>query len=164
MVRKIDAVGALLNTLFKYSACLFLALIIFSCFVQVFTRYVMNNSLAWTEEMARYSFVWMSMLASSVAVRSGNHAAVNILENKLPGRAKAVHRVIIHLFIVVGAAFMITQGMKMMGAVSGKPSTVLRIPMQYIYMAIPVGGFGILVQAVDKILTAFRPAEKKGES
>ncbi len=163
MVRTIDAVGALLHSLFKYAACLFLALIIFSCFVQVFTRYVMNNSMAWTEEMARYSFVWMSMLASSVAVRSGSHAAVNILESKLPGRAKPIHRIIVHLFIVAGALFMLTQGMKMMGAVSGKPSTVLRIPMQYIYMAIPVGGFGILVQAVDKILTAFRPEEREGE-
>ena len=43
----------------------FLALII-ACVMQVFFRFVLNNSLSWTEELARYCFIWMHMLGASI--------------------------------------------------------------------------------------------------
>ncbi len=158
MSRLVNRAGVAINYLFKYAACLFLAIVIFATFTQVFSRYVMNSSLAWTEELARYSFIWLNMLASSVALRAGSHAAVSILEKRLKGRALAIHQCVINAIIVVGALFLIVEGVKMMGVSGSKPSTVLRIPMQYVYMAIPVGGVGILLQAVFKALTSFDAA------
>ena len=146
---------------YKYSACVFLAIVIVSSFVQVVTRYVFNNSLSWTEETARYAFIWMSMLAAPVAMRKGMHASVNILDKIFKGNILVAQQFLICLFILLAASLLITEGIKMMDVSMGKPSTILRISMHYIYMAIPVGGLGIFMEALFKMLTLFRQRDRE---
>ena len=162
MHSKFERAGSALNALFKYLACGFLCMVIIGTFTQVFTRYVMNNSLSWTEELARYSFIWLNMLAASVALRAGTHASVNILENRLAGKALLAHQCIVYAAVIIGSALLVTQGWKMMMVAYGKPSTVMRLPMQYVYMAIPVGGLGMLAQAIFKAVALFM--KKDGET
>jgi uncharacterized RDD family membrane protein YckC len=58
-------------------------------FLQVIFRYLLNLPLFWTEEFARYSLVWASLLGSAVAVKRGQHIAVTIFMDRLP---KALRR------------------------------------------------------------------------
>lgn len=51
-------------------------LLSFDVFLQFFSRYVLGNSIAWTEEMARYMLVIVGFLGSTIAVRKGSHIAV----------------------------------------------------------------------------------------
>ena len=53
-------------------------------FLQVIFRYVLNLPLFWTEELARYCLVWSSLLGSAVAVKRGQHIAVDIFMERLP--------------------------------------------------------------------------------
>ncbi len=62
-------------------------------FLQFFTRYVLNDSLAWTEEAARYLLILVCFLGSISAVRRGGHIALEFLPRMLPaayGKALAV--------------------------------------------------------------------------
>ena len=53
-------------------------------FLQFFTRYVLNNSLAWTEEIARYLLIALTFIGAAMAVRKGTHIAVEFLYVYLP--------------------------------------------------------------------------------
>ena len=53
-------------------------------FLQFFTRYVLNNSLSWTEEIARYLLMWITFIGAAVAMRRGTHIAVEVALLFLP--------------------------------------------------------------------------------
>jgi TRAP-type C4-dicarboxylate transport system permease small subunit len=55
-------------------------------FLQFFTRYALNNSLAWTEEIAANCLVIVVFLGSAMCVRMGRHIAVDLIYNFLPRR------------------------------------------------------------------------------
>lgn len=65
----------------------------FDVFLQFFSRYVMGNSIAWTEEMARYLLIMTGFLGSTMAVRRGSHICVEFFYRYL-------HPVIAHWLAV----------------------------------------------------------------
>src|SRR6476620_10710379 len=61
----------------------------FIVFLQFFTRYVMNDSLAWTEEIARYGLMWVVFVGGAMVTRRNTHIAVELLSNVMkPGRMR----------------------------------------------------------------------------
>src|SRR3954454_21584469 len=56
----------------------------------VYTRYVLNDSLAWIEELARFSMVWLSWVGGGLAFRSGAHIAVKFTPDALQPNLRAV--------------------------------------------------------------------------
>jgi TRAP-type C4-dicarboxylate transport system permease small subunit len=63
----------------------------FIVFLQFFTRYVLNDSLAWTEEIARYGLMWVVFIGGAMVTRRNTHIAVELLANVLkPGIVRTV--------------------------------------------------------------------------
>src|SRR5918911_4584789 len=63
----------------------------FIVFLQFFTRYVLNDSLAWTEEIARYALMWVVFIGGAMVTRRNTHIAVELLANVMkPGPLRAV--------------------------------------------------------------------------
>src|SRR6266481_2634772 len=63
----------------------------FIVFLQFFTRYVLNDSLAWTEEIARYGLMWVVFVGGAMVTRRNSHIAVELISNVMkPGRLRAV--------------------------------------------------------------------------
>src|SRR5829696_7249321 len=70
----------------------------FIVFLQFFTRYVLNDSLAWTEEIARYGLMWVTFIGGAVATRKRTHIAVELISNVMkPGPMRTA------LFVAVDA-------------------------------------------------------------
>src|SRR5438128_300629 len=53
-------------------------------FAQVATRYVLGDPLIWSEEAARYLFVWVSMIGAALAIREGGHFGLDLLIRRAP--------------------------------------------------------------------------------
>src|SRR6185312_8065734 len=81
-------------------------------FLQFFTRYVLNDSLAWTEEIARYALIWITFIGAAVVVRKNSHIAVEVLLHFLPAGSARVLLALVDtfklLFIGLLAYFSVT--------------------------------------------------------
>src|SRR3954462_8624627 len=63
---------------------LLMALLTAVTFAQVVTRYLLGDSLIWSEEAARYLFVWVSMIGAALAIREGGHFGLDLLIRRVP--------------------------------------------------------------------------------
>ncbi|WP_088156978.1 TRAP transporter small permease [Achromobacter xylosoxidans] len=128
---------------------------------QVFMRYVMDSSLAWSEELARYCFIWATYLGVSYAVKRNAHICVEAVVSRFPDRLKACFVVLSHLLFIVFAALVVKEGYALTLKIFkfGQTSSSLGLPMGLIYLA-PTVGFGLvilrLIQSIFVELGALR--------
>ncbi|WP_075220433.1 TRAP transporter small permease [Acuticoccus yangtzensis] len=76
-------------------------LLAFVVFLQFFTRYVLNDSLGWTEEIARYLLIAVTFIGAIMAVRKTSHIAVEILYRWFPRPFRKVMQTVVDLTGVV---------------------------------------------------------------
>lgn len=120
---------------------------------QIFMRYIMQSSLSWSEELARYLFIWMTYLGIAYAVRKDAHIRVTMGVELLSRRGQIAARIVTHLIFAAFAFFVMYQGWFLVEKTLrfGQKSASLGIPMGIIYMA-PLTGFALtglrLVQAI----------------
>jgi TRAP-type C4-dicarboxylate transport system permease small subunit len=102
-------------------------------FYQFFTRYVLNDSAAWTEEIARYLLIAMVFVGVSAVVRSGRHIHVDFLYRLLPRKAGRVLATAIDVIRIVffGAVTVLT--FQMMERMGNYRMTIIDLPMNLVY-------------------------------
>ncbi|MCG8511107.1 MAG: TRAP transporter small permease [Rhodospirillales bacterium] len=117
--------------------------------VNVFFRYVVQDSFQWVEELSVYSMIWMGLLCASVVYKKRGHPAIDVFVAKLP---KSVQIVISWLIEIVIAAFLITviyKGFSYAFESGSKRFTnSLGIPLTLPYLAPPVGCALIFLQQI----------------
>ncbi|MGI6767163.1 MAG: TRAP transporter small permease [Lentihominibacter sp.] len=130
-------------------------------FLQVVMRKVFNNSLFWTEEVARYLFVWQCWLGVSIAEREKQHIRITVLRDKLPNRGKISLELCVNFVLVVLAIMLIINGfmMVMRLAEMGSTSTAVNIPMSIVYAALPTGCLLYLRRLIENIINVIRRGE-----
>ncbi len=110
-------------------------------FVQICMRYIFNQSLSWSEELARYLFVWESWLGIGLGVKYRKHIQVEMFANKLSDKNRFYLGWIVDIILMIILIYLIVQGsvlvVKMYNL--GTVSPALRIPMAYVYASAPVG-------------------------
>lgn len=105
----------------------------------VFTRYVLNDALAWIEELARYTMTWLSWLGGGLALRRGAHIAVEFLIDAMPPAVRAAVVFVGRLGIFFFLGICLWYGADLTARVSMQSTIALGISMQIPYAAIPVG-------------------------
>lgn len=157
--------------LLKFSDALFLGVAalcsaaFFVCVLaQVFYRYVLEASLPWTEELARYLFVWAAMLAAAVSVGRNDQFTIPLFADALGPRSR--HR--LELIIVgLGLSFamvMVWKGWAMSARMMIAVSPVLTVSQGAVYLAIPVAGAYMAIHLAWRLigLVTGRVAAKDG--
>ncbi|SBV96950.1 membrane hypothetical protein [uncultured delta proteobacterium] len=108
-------------------------------FVQVIMRYVMGNSIAWSEELTRYMFVWIIFLGIHLGIRDGNQIKIDVLESMLKGKSAKALRLVQHLVSLAAVVACLVASIYLIRVGFRASSPTLRIPMWYAYLAFPVG-------------------------
>jgi TRAP-type C4-dicarboxylate transport system permease small subunit len=109
-------------------------------FAQVIARYVLHNSLSWSEEMGRYLFVWMTFIGSAIAVRNKLHVSLDMLTSRLPSGWQKLCLVVGYVSMLIFTAVLIYGGYLFVLRGSSQNSAAMQIPMQYVYLVLPIGG------------------------
>lgn len=109
--------------------------------VQVFQRYVLQYSLDWSEELARYFFIWSVYIGCSFATKEDRHLEVTILRQIRGGSFAKPIIVIAYLLTILFCGSVAVWGTQMVIflAETGQKTQALEISMFWIYIAIPLG-------------------------
>lgn len=164
MYQKLDKAGQFINKIYSVIGAAFLVLIIVSCTVQTFTRYVLNNSQVWTEETARYAFVWFVMLGATVVTRNWSHASLDFVVNKFPITLQRVFEAATYLLVMLCGVVMVIYGTQLVVKVWGSVSTACHYPISLVYLSIPVSGVAIAYHSFVHFLGVYFKKEKGAES
>ena len=136
-----------------------MAFMLFFTFIQVVARYLFESSLVYSEELSRYLFVWTVFLGLPVVAKRGGHMAVTALSGRLKGAAARMMSVAAYLVGIVFMATMIVQGFEMVQRTSQQLSPAMEISMSWVYLAIPIGSFFMMLQMVSDLIALLRKKE-----
>ena len=106
--------------------------------IQVFARYVLNDTPPWSEELCRYLFVWASFLGACVAMRRAAHLGVDSLVVRLPAGVRDVLHHAVTALVAVFAGVLAWQGAALVPAMATQRSPSMGISLQYVFIAIPI--------------------------
>ncbi|WP_163578212.1 TRAP transporter small permease [Halomonas faecis] len=124
-------------------------------FLQFFTRYVLGNSIAWTEEMARYLLVMVGFLGGTMAVRKGSHIAVEFFYRYMPFWMARTASTLVDLGNIVFFAAMVWITFKLAGRTTSLMASV-DIPKSYLYYIVMLGFVLMLARAVQAAIRHWR--------
>ncbi len=108
-------------------------------FLQVFYRYVLTQPLYWSEELARYLFVWLSILGATLGLQKSGHFGLDILYRRLPEKGRRYTQWLIHLLMGVVIFVILFQGVTLVQKTAHQVSPAMEIPMSWAYACLPVG-------------------------
>lgn len=124
---------------------------------QVFSRYVdFVPRFMWTEEISRFSFIWMLFLGAAVAVRKGTHFLIDIIPKQTKEQYGNLLDVVVLLVICFVALSMVVGGVRFVEMGFKRISTTSGIQLAWIYLSIPVSGASIAVFTLEKLWDLFR--------
>jgi TRAP-type C4-dicarboxylate transport system permease small subunit len=124
---------------------------------QVFTRYVMNDPLFWTEEMIRYATVWLTFIGAAAASQYGDHMDMNLLGDVKSARFQSIHQGILHGIVVIFAVLLIWQGTRycILNGMQTAPATGML--MLWVYGSTALGGVMLFIVELHKTLISLWP-------
>lgn len=131
-----------------WAALLFFWALGITVFTQFFTRYVLNDSAAWTEEIARYFLIATVFVGASIGVAKNNHIQVDFFYRYMP---KVVGRVMALLVDVLRIAFFFTMVVltwQMMQKMGNYKMTIIDLPMNIVF---GICGLGLLAMALRSV-------------
>lgn len=111
----------------------------------VFMRYVMLDSIAWSEEIMRYGSVWLTFLAAATVSYRNEHLSLEFLHGVGSPAVQKAHRVALHVLAALFGAFVLWQGIIYCGKSGMQTAPTTGLPMLVAYSAIAVGGGLIMV-------------------
>ncbi len=144
--------------LFAYQlvAAITLVVLIAAAAIQVVTRYVIAQPPGWTDELARFAFVWCSALGAVVALDKGMHAGITLLEEKLPEAGRRVLKIICTILVIAMAALVGVKGVSLVSVTVTvlSPSLHLSVSKMFIGGVLPGIMMAIALCLVNVYLAA----------
>jgi len=152
MRKLIDGYYRLLNALLVVTV----AILVVPVAIQILSRHTpWVPTWIWTEEMARFLFIWMIMIGAMVGIRDGAHFDVDLWPELAP-RANALLRVVADVFVLIMALVFIWYGIRFVQFGWDQTSELAELPMTWIFISWPLAGFTWVVFLGERFLANLR--------
>lgn len=141
-----------------YLGALLLVVMLIDLTIQVVARYIFGFTYPWSEEIARYLFVWLIFIGTSYAARTGDHIRLDFLIGLWPKSIRKYMELIGDMIFIFYACIIFYFGWKYMNRIFATnqfgPGTMIQ--MGYIYAAIPIGYALMIIRLVIRVIQTLR--------
>ena len=124
-----------------------MALMVLDVTWQIFTRFILQDSSSYTEELARFLLIWIGVLGASYAVRTKVHLGIDVITQKLTENKKRTAEVVVNVLIFLFALIIMVVGGIHLVQITfslNQISAAMGVKMGYIYLVLPLSGFLIM--------------------
>lgn len=132
-------------------------------FINVVLRYFFNANTTWAEEFIRYAMIWITFIGASVCFRRGMHVGIDFLLTLTSKSVTKIIQFVVTILCIVFMGFLMVYGLKLVefSVQSGQITPALRIPIFWVYLAIPVGSF---LSFIHLVVIAFNTIKTKEDN
>jgi len=145
--------GDVLAWLIRLALIVLASAIVLILVTQVVSRYAFGRALIWPEELARYSFVWLSFLGVPLLLRNGWLMKFDALLRPLPAGVRAWIALFVELSALPLLVILVVQGIVMMRLVQVQVAPSLGVSMWWVYLSAPVSGVLGLWYVLERLIT-----------
>jgi TRAP-type C4-dicarboxylate transport system permease small subunit len=139
-------------TFLSWLLAITVGLLVIPVSLQIFSRYTeLIPSYIWTEEMARFMFIWTIMIGAMIGVRESTHFEVDVWPQLGP-RGEAVARLLGRLGVLGAACVFVFAGLEFTRFAWKRTSELADLPLWWIHVAWPVTGFTWIVFLGEQVV------------
>lgn len=134
-------------------------------FIQVIMRYVFQSSLTWSEELARYLFVWLVYFSVSFTARRQKHIRIDAAINLYPKKLRPYIEILSEIVVLAFSIFIAVTGVTVFHKIawSGQMSAAMGLPMQVVYAAPMIGMALTAIRQIQCILQKVKNLKNSSE-
>ncbi len=132
-----------------------MAVMVINVLWQVGSRYLLQSPSSFTDELARYLLIWLSMLGASYVTGKRMHLSIDLLAQRSSlERRKKLNTLIYSVVAIFAFLVMVVGGSRLVYVVSslGQTSPALEVPLSIVYIVLPIGGLIIIYYSIINIL------------
>ena len=141
---------------FKYFeellASIAISIVVISAFYGVISRYILNNPVAWSNEVATIAFTWTVFLGAAAAWKNNKHIHLDLVYNFFPNKIKIISDWLKNIILIVFIAFALYLSIQFTITAYNKPTAILRIPFSYVYVPVVIFFSSIILRSIQKII------------
>ena len=131
-------IWAAYNKINEVIASILVAFIATIVFMGVCARYIFRAPFEWSDEFAIYGFIWLCFLGAALAEKNNRHFRVTFLVDRVGPKARLVIEICLHIILFVILYRFFFDSMKYFQQGKSGISTVMQIPLSYIYVSMPI--------------------------
>lgn len=157
----------MLCRLLETALILAVAVLVLDVLWGVFTRYALAEQAKWSEELARFLLVWVSLLGGATAFGEKAHLGVDYFVNKFDPAAQKLMIIISQLIILFFAiSIFIVGGSRVVKDtfLMEQMTPALGWKMGYVYLALPIAGIFIILFTIEQLLETLLTTESQKEN
>ena len=148
----------------QFLLTLLMGLLIVPVSMQVLSRYTgLIPRYIWTEEVARFCFMWIIMIGAMIAVRDGTHFDVDVLPTPKTPRGRGISKLVVHVVMGLVALIFLRYGYDFAVFGYAQSSELTGINMLSIHIAFPLAGLTWLLFLGEKFYRDYRMMREKEE-
>jgi TRAP-type C4-dicarboxylate transport system permease small subunit len=152
----LEAVRDAINGVVRWLIIVLMVVMTVTVSLQIIFRYIFNIPLDWSEEVARFSFVWVSFFGASALMRVREHINVTVFLDRFPSRAQAYAVVFANLCGLVCIYFFLVGGIALTYHEWRQLAPATEIRMGWVYLVIPITStlmaIWMVIQTIDSLL------------
>ena len=169
ILKLIDTVRHLLaslNARVSTTGCWLAAALLFAMtflvLMQIIFRYVLNDSLGWTEELSKSAMVWMTFLVAPYAYRQGLNVSIDLFQEALPTQVRCLMRLLLNLLVLCVLVVLFRESLDFVVRGMSIKSSSMPVQAGMFYTILPVS-FAVMVLIageliLQEVLSLFTPA------
>jgi TRAP-type C4-dicarboxylate transport system permease small subunit len=135
---------------------LFLLVMFVSVLIQIFFRYVLRTPLTWTEEAARYSFIWTVLLGAAFAVRKKEHVVMDVLVKRFPIYLQRYISIALNVIILISLIYLWPVSWKFFYFMKNVSAPTLNISWGFLFFSAPLS---IALMTIHTFIRFFKDYE-----